>query len=385
MLQKAINISPRNKNYLSKIAFVYRMKKQYNEAVTYYRKALEIKEDAFTYSGLAEVYEEISEYDKALECLHEANRIWKSDFFDEQIASIYLKQNNYREAIEIYRNLLEKNPNNTSARFHLAVSLSNYGKRYEAILEYLKLIEIDPKDNASHYNLGLLYMEDKTKESLQEAIKHFNISIAETPEGEKNVWALRAKGLIRICNERIEEIEYPEKIRELSKQSGEVGFIASLLLAKEDYTKGNNLFISGEKNTEPVLKDSYYSKDKIVTEYIVSPDIFEAQALFKKFEEKISDLKKKDDKYSDILNPFLKAAKNRIEGIEIYSKGYYLLKKDYRGEFEKGFGMIKVADSYFLEGLRNLATLMKKYKFFTAYDVKRIFNSIDYYENKYKK
>ena len=97
-------------------------------------------------------------------------------------------------------------------------------------------------------------------------------------------------------------------------------------------------------------------------------------------------MKKKDDKYNHILDPFLKAAQNRIEGIEIYSKGYYVGKKNYRGEFEKGFAMIKVADSYFLEGLRNLPSLMKNYpNFFTSYDLKRISNSIDYYENKYKK
>ena len=198
-----------------------------------------------TYSGLAQVYEETSEYDKALECLHEANRIWKSDFFDEQIAGIYRKQKNYREAIEIYRNLLERNPKNTSARFNLAVSLSNYGKRYDAIAEYLKLIEINPKDDASHYNLGLLYMDGETKESLKEAIKRFNIFIAIARKDDEFI--PKAKVLIEKCNNRIAEMEYPEKIRELSRQPGEVGFIASLLLAKEDYTKGNDLLISGHK------------------------------------------------------------------------------------------------------------------------------------------
>lgn len=391
LLKKTLDLYPRYERALSRIAFVYRMKKNYDEAINYYKKALEIKEDAFTYSGLAEVYKEMSEYNKALEYYHQANTILKSGYkdafvFDQEIAEIYLKQKNYREAIFIFQNLVIRNPKNTYARFSLAIALSDYGKKDEAIKEYLQLIGIDPKEYKAHYNLGLLYMEDNTKESLKKAIKHFNTYITETPKDKKDEWELRAKGLIEICNQRIAAVEYPDKIRELSKQPGEVGFIASLLMAKEDYVKGNDSFISGLRNTEPVYKELTYSREKIITEYKVSPDIFEAQALFKKFEEKVTDLKKKDDKYNEILDPFLKAAKNRIEGIEIYSKGYYLLKKDYRGEFEKGFGMIKVADTYFLEGLRNLPPLMKKYpNFFTNYDLKRISNSIDYYEDKYKK
>ena len=47
VLKKAIDIDPRDAGYLSRIAYVYRMKKQYNEAINYYKKALEIKKDAF--------------------------------------------------------------------------------------------------------------------------------------------------------------------------------------------------------------------------------------------------------------------------------------------------------------------------------------------------
>jgi tetratricopeptide (TPR) repeat protein len=387
VLQKAVDIASWDKDIQSKIAYVYRMKKQYGEAIDHYKKALQIKEEAYTYAELGETYEEMSEFDKALENYQQANRLSKADYFDKLIAGVYLKQKNYRQAIEIYQNLIIRHPKITGYRFSLAVALSRYGKRSDAIKEYVQLIEINPKDWDSHYNLGLLYMEDGDRESLKKAIKHFSNYLAGVKgvKGEEE-YLKWANVNIEDCNDRIEEIEYPDKIRELSTQSGIVGFIATMVLTEEDYSKGNDLFISGLNNTKPVFKELTYSKEKIVTEYEVSPDLFESQALFKKFEDRIKDLEKKDDKYKEITGPFIKAAQNRIEGIEIYSKGYYLLQKDYRGEFEKGVGMIRIADIYFLEGLKNLLALMKKHpSTFGAYHLKRMEISINYYENKYKK
>ncbi|MFX0200144.1 MAG: tetratricopeptide repeat protein [Candidatus Hodarchaeota archaeon] len=382
-LQKSIEIKPLFLNAYVTLGGIYREIGDTSKAITQYKKALDIDPDnCFTHSALGHTYEEIKIYEKALEKFEVANKICGNNFALVPLARLYFKMKNFDEAINAYKRLIEANPKEVYYRFALAYSYSEAGLRNSAIAEYKKVIEIDPNNAEANYNLGVNLSKSGKKEDLLDAIKYFktSISITDRQKGELDL-KFDAKRMIEFCTQSIEDLERPERLMRISKNNGGVGIIAKLFLTIGDYNKGNNLFISGNEKTKPI-KDKY---GDYITRYDVSPDIYEAQEYFKKFKESVVELKGKEPRIKRVIRYFLKAAVDRIEGIETFSIGYYMPKKDYKGEFEKGFARIRMADHYFLEGLKLLRESVKRNpKYFNRYDEKNLEGLIDYYVKKYK-
>src|SRR4029079_17238087 len=61
----------------------------------------------------------------------------------------------YEEAIEEYNKAIEIDPRDYNGHYNKGNSLSNLGRNEEAIEEYNKAIEIDPRDYNGHYNKGI--------------------------------------------------------------------------------------------------------------------------------------------------------------------------------------------------------------------------------------
>lgn len=71
-----------------------------------------------------------------------------------------LGQGNMEEALEEFRKAIELNPKDPVARLNVAFVLDGQGMVEEAIAAYKEAIELDPKNLLAYNNLGVLY--DKT-------------------------------------------------------------------------------------------------------------------------------------------------------------------------------------------------------------------------------
>jgi tetratricopeptide (TPR) repeat protein len=405
LFERAKKINPKNQDPYYYLGLTYYHQKQYYDALKETKKALDIKEDSYPRSLLGNIYFVINEYENALvaykkslakddfqwTCCNITKTLFVLEKYDEAIvflreslekhrgdlelirflADAYKHKKDYETAIRKYKDCLESEPKDYLAHFGIASCYFNHKNWIEATNWWKKAAEINPKSSTSFYNIGITYfnMEQPTI-----AITHFKKALDIDPDDNK------AKEWIKICQLEIDRNNFPEKLRNLSYRGGNVGILAKLLLCTFEYAEANNLFIQGERETEPEY--SKYDKDKIVA-YHVSPKIYESQGRFERIKATLYKISPKSERINQVLDSFQSAVNQRITGIEEYSKGYYVSKEDYRGEWERGRAKEKLADTYFTDGLKILLEEIVKYKsHFGNLSDQHLKSCIEYYEKK---
>jgi len=187
VLQKAIEIDPKNKRALTNLGLYY-----YNEGVTenkteYYKKAVDLFEkvleidpgDVKVIQRLALAYEKIGKTDKAIEA------------YDKAIASF---------------------PNNPDLYFNKAALLYEKGEKEEAIKLFNKVIEIAPDDQDALCNAGYTYIE---LENFKEALPLFERVVKLNPKNKKGwdglVIVYTRLGMVKEANEALKKSKELEK------------------------------------------------------------------------------------------------------------------------------------------------------------------------------
>jgi tetratricopeptide (TPR) repeat protein len=162
--------SPRAYNDLGCVYDALNMK---GEAITAYKKALQITPDypeiyynlANTYASLDKTEEAIASYKKALEIKPNYPEAYCN------MANVYFSLNNTQEALGLYKKALEINPK-------YAVAYSNMGNLFlatdkldQAIDLYKKAISIDSQNAEAYNNLGVAYCINNEYENAEKAYK----------------------------------------------------------------------------------------------------------------------------------------------------------------------------------------------------------------------
>lgn len=371
---KAISLNDKIPSAYVTLGDIYKEEKDFNKAIENYNKSLELdKSSAYILYKIGRIYEEQEQFSDALTKYQEAYEKSKSNKFLrslylKDIATIYIKQEKYLDAIDTYKKILNDDPNDSDALFYLAFTYSQNNQLEKAIETYNKVIEITPNESSAHYNLGLAYLRLGKEEDNEKILNHFKKYLELTKD-------IKGKEENRkFAMSQIAKIEFPLKLSKLKRQGGDIGVIASLLLIVEEYNTGNNKLINGIKETK---YEDYQN--------IVSPDVYVAENLFESLKIDISKIKTNDQEIQSVIDGYEKAISLRIEGIKLISQAYYTKKIDYKGEYEKGRAKIQIADNNFLEALKDLQQLVKKYKeHFSEYDIEVLSDDINYYATKYK-
>ncbi len=98
--------------------------------------------------------------------------------------------------------------------------------------------------------------------------------------------------------------------------------------AIDSYIRLHNLYLDGSKETKPVY-DSFSGGEKYISEYQVSPKFYQ-------LETDIPGWRARYGKYSSPLYQHLSKAVDYLEEAYLANlEGYYVKKKDYRGQFER--------------------------------------------------
>jgi tetratricopeptide (TPR) repeat protein len=145
--QKAISISPDNKNYNFTVAKSYFTRGVSNRAKPILLKLYTIDSTNWAYAYyLTSIYMQEGKYDESIKIYQRfRNQDLQNYTFLDKIGFAYLKKGEYKKAIEMYNNSLSLNPNNLNAIKNLAYLYT--GVKVETSLKLLdKGVSIDSTD-----------------------------------------------------------------------------------------------------------------------------------------------------------------------------------------------------------------------------------------------
>ncbi|ELP93416.1 hypothetical protein EIN_058710 [Entamoeba invadens IP1] len=136
----ALNHNPMNLDALSHLANIYKIKKQFIQAVFNYDKYLKINStDGTAWMNLGECFLALQEINKAHNCLKNANRFIKNDpklLF--QLGSMYEKAGMFEQAETYYKKVLEGSYPENVAEIHFKMAMLNkQHSQYEECYEIL--------------------------------------------------------------------------------------------------------------------------------------------------------------------------------------------------------------------------------------------------------
>ena len=158
------------------LAFSFQQKRDFQKAVLYYTKAIELnseKADAFVNRGAA--YESMDDLNQALQDFNTALALEPKSEACNNRANVYFTKRDYDRAVQDYSKALELGPDNAGAHLYRGHALKNVGLYDHAIRDYSEVLILDP-DNADAYtSIGIIHSlrgdHDKAIRNYDQALK----------------------------------------------------------------------------------------------------------------------------------------------------------------------------------------------------------------------
>lgn len=221
---KYIAIQPNNAVLHSNIANLYFMKGEVELAISHYQSAISInpKQDwtSIVAQTLGYVQQNvIKNTDCAIANYQLANVLTPKEI-DVYISlgSAFYDNEDYKNALIVYRRALELEPNNSKIHCNLGYLYWGMGDLDEAIKEYGLSIKYDPNYDIAHNNLGVIYLDDLVQ--LQNAIDCFSTAVDCNPN-----YALAYYNLGRcyaLKGENIEAAKYFQQAMDVNNITNEI-------------------------------------------------------------------------------------------------------------------------------------------------------------------
>lgn len=171
-LKKAIQLNSDYAEYYYQVGNIHESLKEYTKACDAYERFLDSKPekpwDAYYHLGLCR--RELSEYENAITAFQGALKGNPQDVkINQDLAQSFLKAAQYEKAEEIYKFLAQLTPEDATLYYRTILSMYNEAKMHNKAIEAAKkIIELDPNNADSVYNLGYMYVIlNKHKEAIQ--------------------------------------------------------------------------------------------------------------------------------------------------------------------------------------------------------------------------
>lgn len=221
---KYIAIHPHNAVLHSSIANLYFMKGETELAISHYQSAISINPKADWTSIVAQTLGYIQQNvlkntDCAIANYQIANTMTPNEIdIYISLGSAFYDNEDYKNALIVYRRALELEPNNSKIHCNLGYLYWGMGDLDEAIKEYRLSIKFDPYYDIAHNNLGVIYLDDLVQ--LQNAIDCFNTAVDCNPN-----YALAYYNLGRcyaLKGENIEAARYFQQAMDVNNITNEI-------------------------------------------------------------------------------------------------------------------------------------------------------------------
>ncbi len=149
-------------------------KKNFEEAIVYYKKALDINPNSWeAYYDIALCKGKLGNDTGAINAYTSAAKINPNDNVNIYInrGNHYITIKDYQGAIADFKKAIELNPSNEELYISMGASYRSFGNAEEAIKSFSQAIKVNPKSIAAFSERGYTYLVSK---KYQEAINDFN-------------------------------------------------------------------------------------------------------------------------------------------------------------------------------------------------------------------
>ena len=155
-----------------KQAFAYHQEGKLTPARDLYIDILEQEpQNSQVWDLLGVLYMQANKFDEGEYCIKKAIEIMPQIYYLENLGQLYLKKEDFVNAIAIYKSLIELKENEYEYWFNLAVAYKGDRQWDNSKNAYLKSIEINPNAYESYYNLSYLYFNEGKPEKAVECLK----------------------------------------------------------------------------------------------------------------------------------------------------------------------------------------------------------------------
>lgn len=203
---KAAEYDPKNPAIYFNIADLYSgLKRNYEAAIEYYRKAIEIKPDyAQAYRGLghayrqknndaeaikqmlkamesdpkyldayfelAEIYKDQKNYSEAIKYLERATELAHEDFYPyKELAKIYEEQQKNKDAIHYYEEAMSRlKPDDSLTKTLYLGRIARLKGQYAEAIEYFRKVSFPDEPGQPYFEIGLTYVVSRNKRAALE-------------------------------------------------------------------------------------------------------------------------------------------------------------------------------------------------------------------------
>jgi tetratricopeptide (TPR) repeat protein len=172
---RAIELAP-TYTFYENVGLVYTDKEEYEEAITYFKKAIEADETSHSsINYLGNVYFRMKEYEKACKYYEEAVRLQpQNEYYTTNAGLTYYYRSDFIKGRELFYKALSYAPVYVTALNHCANCNLFLGAIKEAQEQFRKCISIEPSESFFHSNLGFCFAKqnrlDEAQDSLNKAI-----------------------------------------------------------------------------------------------------------------------------------------------------------------------------------------------------------------------
>lgn len=150
--QELVTRSPRHAEAYYNLGVTRTVQKRFREAIALYRQALALRPDyPDAHNNLAILLQTFVSRDEALGHYHAAGTLQAR----YNLALTLHKEEKYREAARIYREVLAQEPGHGDAHNNLGNILLGQGRPEEALAEYRRTVALDPDHIEANFNLGI--------------------------------------------------------------------------------------------------------------------------------------------------------------------------------------------------------------------------------------
>jgi tetratricopeptide (TPR) repeat protein len=150
--------------------------KEYDKAVALFEKVIEKEPDmGLAYYNLGITYIALEQYEKALAAVQRSIELLpENSALYTTLGKIYMAQAETDKALEWFNKAIELKPE-AQTYFDIGAAFYNSNQKQEAIANFEKAVEIDPKFSPAYYFLGILHFGleefDKAVEALNKYIE----------------------------------------------------------------------------------------------------------------------------------------------------------------------------------------------------------------------
>lgn len=162
LYKEVLEQNPNNAEVLNFVGIINLQKFKLSQAKEFIKKAIDISPEPYFYENLAKVYLEMEDSSRAIELYSELLKKQPDNYnYVFNIASAYKLAKDFNNAIKMYERAIELDPNNPDAYFNMGLILNNLSEPARAIKYYKKAVELCPNDTETRYFTGITYFRNR--------------------------------------------------------------------------------------------------------------------------------------------------------------------------------------------------------------------------------